>query len=132
MPRLIHDPYPIYDIDGAMLKKYRAKARDGLALLSRQEILVYAAAVEKAVLAKQRSQLRQGLEPAEPRPNCASGTTHTTGKAISAAIPEQQRNALLAYPSKVRRARTDVEWRQLYDKAMQEKKRSAQPLEEAA
>jgi hypothetical protein len=115
-------PMPIYDIDSPALKKHRAKARDGLSTLSRAAILAYAAAVEKAVLAKQRSQLRQGLEPAEPRPNCASGTCHTTGEAIHAAIREQQRNALLAYPAKVRRARTDVEWRDLYEKAMAEKR----------
>jgi hypothetical protein len=121
------DPYPIYNIDSAALKKHRAKARNGLGDLSRQEILAYAAAVEKAVLAKQRSQLRQSLEPTESRPNCASGTCYTTGAEISAAIREQQRNALLAYPAKVRRARTDVEWAAMYEKAMAEKRATCQP-----
>jgi hypothetical protein len=73
-----------------------------------------------------RDKLRRLIEagrvgPKNPRPNCASGNTHTTGQEISAAIREQQLRALLAYPSQQRRARTDAEWEAMYKKAMAEK-----------
>lgn len=43
------------------------------------------------------------------------------GEAIEKAIRKKQENALLAYPEKVRKARTDCEWRSMYIEAMKEK-----------
>ncbi len=112
---------PIYDVDSATLKKFRARTKDGLKSIDFEEIREYAEAVEKAVLAKQRAQLRRAAVP-ERRPPCASGTWHTTGEAIEEAIRAQHRADLLAYPAKVRRERHPTEWQHLYDKAMAEKR----------
>ncbi len=43
--------------------------------------------------------------------------------AIEKAIRAKQRSALLAYPGKVRRARTAEEWPELYEQAMRGKNR---------
>ena len=50
---------------------------------------------------------------------------HNTGEAIHDAIRQQQRRALAAYPSYVRRNRTAVEWRDMYERAMAEKRAAA-------
>jgi hypothetical protein len=87
----------------------------------------YGAAVEAAVLAKQRS---AGMRATPPMPaaTCASGTWHTTGEAIHKAVQAQQRAALAAYPAKVRRERLprwnpetgehEHKWLELYKAAM--------------
>ena len=123
----MEDEGPEYNIDSAALKKFRHRARKGLATLSRVDRQAYGAAIEAAVLSAQRMALRRAA-PSMPRPNCASGTLHNTGEAIIKAIREQQRAALLACPSQERRARTPEKWREMYDAAMAEKrKREAQP-----
>jgi hypothetical protein len=119
---------PEYNIESASLKKHRAKARAGLSSLSRAERQAYGAAVEAAVLASQRAALRRAGE-SMPRPNCASGTAHSDGAAIIKAIREQQHNALLACPSKIRRARSPYEWQQMYEAAMAEKRKRQQALQ---
>ena len=48
---------PPYNIESAALKKFRRNAKDGLATWSKWERQMYGAAVEEAVLAKQRSSL---------------------------------------------------------------------------
>jgi hypothetical protein len=107
---------------GATVSKYRAMARDGLQSLDKAQRHAYGEAVGKAIRALQCTELLRALE-STPRTNCASGTLHTTGEAIHAAVLEQQRNKLLAYPGKVRRERTPEQWQSLYNKAMQEKAR---------
>ena len=59
-----------------------------------------------------------GFKPSHP---CASGTTHTGGAAISAAIRDQHRTALQSYPAYARSRRTDSEIRAKYIEAMREK-----------
>jgi hypothetical protein len=121
---------PTYNIDSAALKKFRRV--DSLGGTLEQFRKAYGEAVEKAVLAAQRSQLRRAAVP-ERRPNCASGTWHTTGAAIDKAIRQQHRAALLACPGQIRRARPADEWRKLYDAAMAEKRaRQPEPVAKAA
>jgi len=112
---------PEYDIESAALKKFRRMARKGLSHLSTDERRAYGAAVEAATLARQRAFLKSHGE-AEPRPSCASGTWHTTGEAISAAIRSQHKAALAACPSRERRARTPQQWQAMYAAAMTEKR----------
>ena len=111
------DINPTYDIDSAELKKFRFMARDGLRELHYLERQAYGAAVEKAVLAKQRSQLKGHAE-IMPTPVCASGTWHTTGDAIDKAIRGQHRASLAACPAQVRRAREPEQWQSMYADAM--------------
>jgi hypothetical protein len=113
---------PTYDVNSVTLAKFRRKP---FGELTREERRAYGEAVEKAVLAKQR---RREATP-DYRAPCASGTWHTTGEAIHAAVLQQQRAALLAYPAKVRRERTPAEWWRMYEAAMAEKR---QAMEAAA
>jgi hypothetical protein len=113
---------PDYPALGAAVAKWRARARDGLKALSREERRAYGAAVERAILALQRSEAGRGSPPINPRCGCASGTPHNTGEAIHKAVREQQARALAAFPAYVRRHRTDAEWRQMYETAMAEKR----------
>ena len=116
---------PDYPSLGAAVAKWRTRARDGLKVLSREERRAYGTAVERAILALQRSEANCGLPPLNPKVHCASGTPHNTGETIHNAIREQQARALAAYASYVRRNRTDVEWRQMYEAAMTEKRSAA-------
>src|SRR3990172_5047999 len=103
------------------LAKFRWLARDGLANLSSAERRAYGEAVERAILALQRAELQRSIGPIKPRVRCASGTDHSEGADIHEAVRQQQRNALLAWPGKVRRKRTDVEWASMYEAAMNAK-----------
>jgi hypothetical protein len=60
-----------------------------------------------------------GFKPSHP---CASGTTHTGGAAISAAIRDQHTTALRSYPAYARSRRTAAETAILYRQAMIEKR----------
>lgn len=122
---------PDYPSLGAAVAKWRWRAREGLQSLPREERQAYGEAVERAILALQRAEANRGLPPVTPKVHCASGTPHNTGEAIHNAIREQQARALAAYPSYVRRKRTPVEWRDMYEAAMVEK-RAAAALAEAA
>ena len=115
---------PTYNIDSTNLKKFRFMAKDGLKELSYNERYAYGEAVEKAVLAKQKAEARVGLDLTEHRINCASGTNYTTGAEIHKAVRLQQYNSLMGYPSKVRRNRSDIEWRGMYNDAMELKQRN--------
>lgn len=118
---------PEYNIDSAALKKFRHRARKGLATLSRDDRAAYAAAIEAAVISAQRLALKRAA-PSIPRPNCASGTTHNTGEAIHNAVRAQHRAALAACPSQERRARSPAQWQEMYEVAMAEKRqREMQP-----
>ena len=112
-------PYPKL---GAAVAKFRKIPRMELSADQKRE---YAEAIETAIRALQRSALQRELPSFRPR--CASGTWHTTGKAIERAIREQHRNALLAYPEQVRKARTPGKWAELYDAAMKEKRKRLKP-----
>ena len=109
---------PVYNIAG--LEKHRRAARDGLAAMSAEARRAYGAAVEDAVKAAQRRHLLGALE-AERRPNCASGSWDTFP---GDAVRRQQAAALAAYPDKVRKARTPVEWQSMYALAMADKARA--------
>lgn len=111
--------WPVYNVESAALRKWRAKAKRSL--LSKEDKQAYGAAVEAAVKASQRAALMRVT--AKHRINCASGTEYNNGEEIHAAVKRQQINALLAYPEKVRRSRTPTEWRDMYAKAMAEKRR---------
>ena len=119
---------PTYNIDSAALTKCRRQARQagGVAKMLPATRRAYGEAVERAVRAKQRAFLNQGGE-SMPRINCASGTPHNDG----AAIRQQQRSALMAYASQVRRARKPEVWRAMYEAAMRDK-RAAQDQRKAA
>jgi hypothetical protein len=112
---------PDYDLESAALKNFRRMARKGLSHLSAEDRRAYGAAVEVAVLARQRAFLKSHTVP-EPRPVCASGTWYTTGEEIHAAIRRQHRAALAAAPGVERRARTPDQWRSMYAAAMAEKR----------
>jgi hypothetical protein len=111
---------PEYNITSAALQKFRARTRKGLKTLDRDQRQLYGAKVEEAVLSALRAQCRRHGE-VMPSSNCASGTWHTTGEAIEAAIRAQQNNALLAYPGQERRARTPEKWTSMYAEAMEQK-----------
>ena len=101
---------PPYNIESATLKKFRRNAKDGLATWSKWERHMYGAAVEQAVLAKQRSEFMRALPPIPQ------------ASVFGAALVKKQRNELLAYPAQVRRERTPKQWQEMYDKAMKEKR----------
>jgi hypothetical protein len=113
---------PVYDITSPTLQRFRQKARNGLADLSREEIVKYAEAVERAILAKQRSALRRSSEP-EHRCNCASRTWHNDADAIHRAILAQQRAALNAAAERDRHGRSDATILELYTEAMAAKRK---------
>lgn len=114
---------PQYDIGSAQLVKYRktAKAAGGVMKLDRFYRVQYAEAVEAAVLASQRAKLKSHGEP-QTRAMCASGTFHSDGETIAAAIRARHRAALLAFPGQERRKRTPREWLEMYDQAMLDKR----------
>lgn len=122
---------PDYPPLGAVVAKWRWRAREGLRSLTREERQAYGEAVERAILALQRAEANHGSPPINPRVNCASGTAHTTGEAIHQAIREQQARALAAYPSYVRRNRSPHIWQQMYEAAMADRK-AAMVVKEAA
>lgn len=108
---------------GATVAKLRSKAaRNGLAALSHKDRQAYGAAVEKAILAKQRTEFMAQNSETVHRPNCASGTWYTTGADIDKAIKSRQRAALAACPSQERRAREPQVWARMYEEAMEAKR----------
>jgi len=123
---------PDYPMLGATVAKWRWHARDGLQSLPREDRQAYGEAVERAILALQRSEANRGLPPVTPKVHCASGTPHNSGDVIHNAIREQQARTLAAYPSYVRRKRAPVEWQDTYETAMTEKRAAALAAKEAA
>jgi hypothetical protein len=123
---------PQYDIGSAQLNKFRkvANKEGGVMQLDRFYRVQYADAVERAVLAAQRAQLKSYGE-AQPRARCASGTFHSDGADIGKAVRQQQHAALAAYPAQARRTRTPSQWQAMYDAAMAAKESVGQ-LKKAA
>lgn len=114
---------PFYDLDSATLKKYRRKVNGGGVMdLPVEERRAYGEAVERAVLAQQRTLLLRDLPPANPKVNCASGTSYGDGERIHEAVRRQQASALLNCPGQIRRARTPEQWAEMYAEAMKEKR----------
>src|SRR5882672_11860056 len=107
---------------GATVQKFRSKAKASIFDLSKADRDAWADAIEKSIKAKQRAALQRELP--SHRVSCASGTDHSCGLKISAAVREQHRSALLACPGAERRKRTEREWRVMYEEAMQEKRRA--------
>ena len=83
---------------------------------------MYGAAVEQAVLAKQRNECMRAL-PSMPAPRCASGSWVPTNRgAVGNEIRRQHRTSLLDCPAQIRRERTPEQWQKMYDEAMKEKR----------
>jgi hypothetical protein len=121
----IEEPFgPTYNIDSAKLRTFRAKARKGLSALSREERHAYADAIERAVLARQRTEAGIGLPAVTPKCHCASGTAHNDGADIHRAIRAQQAAALARCPAQERRARTPAQWQAMYEQAMTAKEKA--------
>lgn len=116
---------PDYDVESAALRRFRNLAKNSLADLTREQRADYGRAVGAAVRAKQAAQLRRALEP-ERRAPCASGTWHSDGADIHKAMREQHTRRTQSWPSAIRKARTESEWREMYQDAMAEK-RERQP-----
>jgi hypothetical protein len=114
---------PEYKIGSAQLVKFRqtAKRAGGVMKLDRFARVQYANEVERAVLAAQRAQLKSHGEP-QCRPMCASGTWHSDGNKIGAAIRARYHAALLAFPAQERRTRSPQQWLEMYDAAMLDKR----------
>lgn len=111
---------PEYNVESALLKRYRYAARDGLANLGKAERRAYGAAVEAAVLANQRAAMQHKYT--APKANCASGTFHNTGAAIHDAVKAQLKARCATAAANVYRNRTAEQWETLYKQAMQEKR----------
>lgn len=125
-----NDPGPQYPALGAGVQKWRrsAAAAGGVMKMDPWARAAYGQAVEDAIKALQRSEIRR--ETPEHRPNCASGTIHNTGEAIHEAVRAKQRAALAAAPGKERRARKPETWKSMYREAMAERRaREAAPPE---
>jgi hypothetical protein len=110
---------PDYPDLGAAVTKYRRKAKQSVFDLSDAERAAYAKAIETAIRAKQRAATQRTLPSHNVK--CASGTNHSCGLKISEAVRAQHRSALQSYVAKVRRERTECEWREMYDRAMAQK-----------
>jgi hypothetical protein len=112
-----------YNVGSAALVKFRAVANraGGVMKLDRFYRVEYADAVEAAILAGHRAHLKSHGEP-NTRPMCASGTWHSDGEQIGAAIRARYNAKLLSCPAQERRARTPKQWADMYDEAMQSKR----------
>lgn len=121
---------PEYNVEGVSLRKWRTKARKGLKALTRAEVVEYGDAVEKAILAKQRSEFYRRVSnvAVNPHINCASGTNHNSGEAIHEAIKAQHLAGLYSYPAQARRKRTPAQWEQLYVDAMAAKAKAKEAI----
>ena len=110
---------PAYPDLGNTVAKYRRMATKAgsISQMLPFDRQAYGEAVEKAIRAKQRSELMREL-PSHPCP-CASGTYHNTGEAIDRAMKAKHRAAALAAPAQERRARKPPEWERLYRAAME-------------
>lgn len=73
------DHGPVYNIDSEPLRRHRSRSQHGLHWLTKEERRAYGAAVEAAVLSRQRAQLRAAVEP-DRKSQCASGTWLNTGE----------------------------------------------------
>lgn len=115
------DGGPLYPDLGPGVAKYRRMvvSAGGLMAMDKAMRHAYGEAVEKAIRAKQRSELQRELPTHAVR--CASGTNHSDGADIHEAIRRRQRAALLACPAQYRRDRPDNVWREMYAEAMAEK-----------
>ena len=108
---------PIYPSLGATVAKYRK-----LDTPSPEQRRAHGDAVAAAIRALQKQELQRELP--SFKPSCPSGTWHNNADgSVGRAVAQQQRNALLAYPAKVRKARTDCEWQAMYARAMREKRK---------
>lgn len=119
-PVFITEPFgPTYNIAGAALDKHRriALKRGSVMAMTKAERWAYGEAIEKAVLAAQRSALQRELP--THAVHCASGCSSPDG--IGDHMRRKQRAELLAAPAQERRARTPDQWREMYARAMEQK-----------
>lgn len=101
--------------------KYRrhALAAGSLAACDKHVRHEYGAAVESAIRALQRLELRR--EVASIPANCASGTWYSAGADIHKAVRAKQAAKLAAAAGQIRRKRLPCEWESLYAEAMKAK-----------
>jgi hypothetical protein len=116
MPK-IEDQGPSYPDMGSAVAKYRKIPKDQLTVEQRD---AYSAAIVAKIKSLQRSVVMRDTP--SHKCDCASGTAFNRGEDIHRAIREQQERALLAYPAKARKARTNYEWWDMYEKAMKAKR----------
>ena len=110
----IPDPFgPVYPTLPSVAKFRRQRDPD---------VKAYGQAVREAVRTLQRQELARATPNGHKSPS-ASGTWHTTGKAIRKAIREQHRAQLQAQVNAERRNRCPVELRRAYEEAMAHKAR---------
>ena len=114
-------PGPAYPDLGASVAKYRRMVpkSGGVQKLPKQIRLAYGEAIEKAIRAKQRSELQRDTAP--PPIRCASGCPRPEG--IGEWMCNKQRAELQASVARDRREREPSEWREMYDEAMADKRR---------
>jgi hypothetical protein len=110
---------PVYPDMGAKVKKWRELSRHRP--LTAEESQAYSDELHARLKSIQRAEWQVGLLPMNPRPRCASRSWAQTGEEIEKAMREQHRAMVLRWPGEIRRARTDLEWEQMYIKAMKEK-----------
>jgi len=128
-PEILAPFGPLYPVSlGVAVEKFRRNARrsGGLKSWDKTHVHAYGDAVEKSILAMQRSAMKSGLPPINPKCNCASGTPYPDGADIHEAVRRQQRNALLNCAASERRLRWPHVWQELYEEAM-ESKHAQQP-----
>jgi hypothetical protein len=113
---------PIYPDLGRTVAKFRRKAKDGLKHLSVFEREAYGDAVSERIRALQKNELASVLAVRTFRSNSASGTFANSGEAVHAAVREQQRKELDAYPSYIRRNRDPQKVREEYEAVIAEKR----------
>lgn len=102
------DPFgPQYPDLGPGVAKFRRMASGGIAAMDPADRRAYGEAVERAIKAKQRSELQRAG--AAPPPLI---------KDVGAHIRAKQCAALAACPGQERRARTPDQWQAMYDEAM--------------
>ena len=111
---------PLYPDMGQGVAKFRtiAKKCGGVQKMSEADRWAYGSAIEKKILAMQRSELQRELP--EHKVNCASGCASPDG--VGDHMRRKQRAALAACPGMERRARTDQQWREMYEQAMADKR----------
>jgi len=106
---------PLYPQLGPGVEKYRRLARKGLAKMAREDRYAYGEAVELAILSLQRRELDRETKTPDRR-----------NEPLGDARLKMLRNQLLAWPDQERRARSEVEWKSMYDAAMAEKRKAAE------
>jgi hypothetical protein len=106
---------PEYPNLGTSVEKFRRLASRGVSRMAIKDRRDYGAAVERAILAKQREERFHGYGAINRDP--ANSRSEPIGEARVA----RMRANLISHPSCVRRARHPAVWQEMYETAMREK-----------